>query len=595
MANIDIMYFKGVNNRKLYLSSWNSDTPTSEKFLGTLNWVTDVSKNVPITTEFKQYYTVFTPYGNVFYLESGFSIIFANVYSWDGCIILGDDRGDPIFARNGSQPNNYYPIFIYQGGTSSANPIRTIVYNNSRDISTKSYYEIVTAGGTSTQNYTLWGGLFSPTFSVSGARVVPPMSSSGLVSGDIEFYRPDGSIFKTITYTDRGVFWSKVFWNVDDYNSKFTAYINADPNNPGGDNPYEPGGDSGSGGGNGSFDDTSDPVGFTPLPSLSVASSGFVGLYSPTLGQLQNLANYLWNNEINFDQLKKLVANPIDLLISLTIVPVSPPISGSESIKVGFIDTGISVNKISTQFITVDMGTLSIQNYFGSALDYSPFTKISIYLPFIGLRQLNVDDIMGTDIHLIYNIDLFTGACVAEIMVKDAVLYSFNGNISTQIPLASESFDQVFSAIINIATTVGTAVATGGASAASTAAETGGAITSDMAISAGISSTAKSLASSAHTLANSVMSAKPIIEHSGSMAGNVGLLSQKRPYLIYEIPRQSMPSGYQKYVGFPSNITAKLGDLSGFTVVEEIHLENINATEEELTEIESLLRGGVIL
>ena len=39
----------------------------------------------------------------------------------------------------------------------------------------------------------------------------------------------------------------------------------------------------------------------------------------------------------------------------------------------------------------------------------------------------------------------------------------------------------------------------------------------------------------------------------------------------------------------------KLKDLSGYTEVESIHLENVPAMEEELNEIERLLKSGVIL
>lgn len=46
--------------------------------------------------------------------------------------------------------------------------------------------------------------------------------------------------------------------------------------------------------------------------------------------------------------------------------------------------------------------------------------------------------------------------------------------------------------------------------------------------------------------------------------------------------------------GYPSYITAKLGDLEGYTEIDSIHLENIGATESELSEIESILKGGVI-
>lgn len=578
MAKINIPYCNGKNGRKLYFSV-NTNNANPLQFLGSFNWITNDSftGSNHDTSNLTSPDSVYT-YGNILYLESGFSILFANTGAFKGSIILGNDRGEPIFTLTNS---GHRTVKITTGATgdNSRYPIRTIVANSNIDYSNITYYTLFNAM-TATNLYYAY---FTDSLSGNSRYYIPTSDTSIVGSGNNIFFNPDGTIFKEMEVANSRVFLCYVLFNLSgtEYLNKFTQFVNVDPDNPGGDNPYEPGGDSGTGGGQGNFDDSSDPVPFSPLPSLSVTDSGFVGLFSPNIYQLKDLANYLWNNDLDLNQLRKLVANPIDLLISLTIVPVTPEISGEQSIKVGFIDTGIIVNKLSNQFISVNFGKVDVKNFYDSAIDYSPFTKISIYLPYIGLRNLNVDEIMGTTIELQYNIDLFTGACVAEIMVGNAVMYSFNGNVATQIPLFSESFDSAFSALIGLVSTMGMAVATSGASAAEGAASAG--ITGAQALSIGTS-----------TL-NAVMSAKPNVEHTGSMAGNIGFMGQKTPYLIYEIPRQSMPQYYQQYVGFPSNITAKLSDLTGFTVVSQIHLDNIPATTEELKEIESLLMGGVIL
>ena len=50
-----------------------------------------------------------------------------------------------------------------------------------------------------------------------------------------------------------------------------------------------------------------------------------------------------------------------------------------------------------------------------------------------------------------------------------------------------------------------------------------------------------------------------------------------------------------KYAGLTSNMTRSLSSCSGFTLVEYVHLHGISATSEELAEIESMLKAGVIL
>ena len=57
----------------------------------------------------------------------------------------------------------------------------------------------------------------------------------------------------------------------------------------------------------------------------------------------------------------------------------------------------------------------------------------------------------------------------------------------------------------------------------------------------------------------------------------------------------ALANNFQKYIGYPANYTTKLSNCSGFVKVLECHIENVNATNTELTEIESLLKEGVII
>ena len=92
----------------------------------------------------------------------------------------------------------------------------------------------------------------------------------------------------------------------------------------------------------------------------------------------------------------------------------------------------------------------------------------------------------------------------------------------------------------------------------------------------------------------SVNTMKPSVEKSGSMGGTGGMLGVQTPYLILTRPRQALPSDQNTFTGYPAFITERLEDLTGYTEIDTIHLENVPATESELSEIESLLKGGVI-
>ena len=329
---------------------------------------------------------------------------------------------------------------------------------------------------------------------------------------------------------------------------------------------YFPGEESEIGGGTGSFDATSDAIDFPSPPTLSAVTAGFITLFTPTISQLNSLASYMWSSAFDLDTFKKLFADPMDAIIGLSIIPVSVPISGSASVKIGFIDTGISMSLASSQYATIDCGTLTPAEYWGSALDYSPYTKFSIHLPYIGTRELNTDDIMGKTLQVVYNIDILSGACTAMIKCGSSVLYEFSGACATSIPLTGQNWTQLITSCIQLAG-AGIAVAATGGSAAGLLPST----------------------------ANAVMAMKPNIQRTGVVSGSAGMLGIQQPYLIWELPRQSLAGDYNKFVGYPSNITALLSTLTGYTQIESVHLENIPATQSELAEIETLLKEGVII
>ena len=333
--------------------------------------------------------------------------------------------------------------------------------------------------------------------------------------------------------------------------------------------PYEKGGSSsGTGGGTGNFDGTGDDVDIPSLPTLSAVDTGFITLFNPSIAQLKNLANYMWDGSLfDLNTWQKLFADPMDAILGLSIVPVAVPNGGTGDVKVGNISTNVSMTKAASQYVEVDCGTINVNEYWGAYLDYDPYTKAEIYLPYCGIHPIATDDIMGKAVHVVYHVDILSGACCAYVKCGGSVLYSFIGQCASSIPISGTDFTNVINGVISAAVNVGSMVATGGASA-------------PLAVPA-----------LAQTAVNSM---KPSIEKSGAMSGTGGMMAVQTPYLILTRPRQALPSRQNTFTGYPSFITESLGDLSGYTEIEEIHLENISATESELSEIENLLKSGVI-
>ena len=332
--------------------------------------------------------------------------------------------------------------------------------------------------------------------------------------------------------------------------------------------PYDKGGSSDTGGGTGNFDGTSEDIGIPDLPSMSAVDTGFITLFNPSASELKNLASYLWGDVFDVSTWKKIFADPMDAILGLSIVPVNVPSAGAAPVTIGNISTGVSMTKASSQYVSVDCGTINVNEYWGAYLDYSPYTKAEIYLPFIGTHPVTIDDIMGKPVHVVYHIDVLSGACCAYVQCSGTVLYSFVGQCSCSIPITANDWTNVINGALSIAGSIGTMVATGGA-------------TAPMAVT-NIASTA-------------VNSLKPDVEKSGSMGGMGGMLGVQKPYIILTRPRQALPERQNTFTGYPSFITKKLSDCSGYTEVESIHLENVPATQNELDEITELLKSGVII
>lgn len=339
------------------------------------------------------------------------------------------------------------------------------------------------------------------------------------------------------------------------------------------DNPFD---DDGNDGGDGPNEPpTIDPTDVAPVPDTDLGNCGLFTMYTPTLAQIQALGAFLWTGLFDPDNFKKLFTNPMDCIIGLAILPCVPTSGGTKNIKFGAVDSGISSSYLSTQYKQHSCGSVTIKKQVGSFLDYTA-TKVSIFLPFIGFRELATTDVMGATISVVYNVDCLTGSCVAFIKhAERGVMYAFNGSCIANVPLSGTNFS---GAIQNAVSTVasGVGVLAGLASGAAPL-------------------TAMSASAMLTSAANTALNAKPVVQRSGNIGGAAGLLSGKTPFVIIERPNYSVPDFVSNYEGRTCNKTATLGSLSGFTMVEKIHLDNIDATAEELNEIDKLLKEGVIL
>ena len=337
------------------------------------------------------------------------------------------------------------------------------------------------------------------------------------------------------------------------------------------------------GGIDGTFDPYGDDIAFPDLPSVSGVSSGLIKIYKPTIYELQNFAQWLYASPLDqsiWTTLTKLYSSPFDYIVSLQLMPIDSQAVDASTIKLGPVDTEIQSSKLTSQYYTTPEYTKTIDEYYGSFIDYSPNTKIMLYLPFIGFNEISADDAMAGELSIKYNIDLMTGDCIAFVRVRskytNSVMYQYRGNCAAQIPLTGRDFSQIISAGLSAATNIGFTVATGG-----------GALSL---------STDKGKAKAANILGSvlTVATSKPTVNRGGSIVGNASHLTGYTPYLLFMRPAASHPASYEKFKGRPSNITATLGTLTGYTVVDSIINSGYSkASKSEIDAIDRLLREGV--
>lgn len=354
-----------------------------------------------------------------------------------------------------------------------------------------------------------------------------------------------------------------------------------------GENPSQDDDPSTPGGGGGSYKDQSDPIDYPSLPTGGAISTGSIKSFLVDVQRVQDIFQRLWNSSL-FDVVtwQKIIEEPLDSIVSLTCIPCLPATSGAGHVQLGNIDTEVTAPIISNQYITIDCGTLKVDEFWGSALDYSPYTKIDCYLPFIGIRPLKAEDVINQTIGIKYNMDILTGNLSASIKCGQSVLYKFQGNAKASVPLTSRIFSAL-EAVMKGAGFVANSYAIGAMAASARENATPQSVDAAATYSA---------AGAAINSAINVAMSKVQIQRSGDLSGAAGLLDDFTPYLIIHRPQQSLAGSFKTYKGYPSNISATLSSLTGYTEVEYIHLTGINsATDAELNEIEGLLKSGVII
>ena len=301
---------------------------------------------------------------------------------------------------------------------------------------------------------------------------------------------------------------------------------------------------------------------------VPAAGVGDEGGYAPNLKEDEDAFKVI------VEAIKRSISNPLDYVIGLNIIPSQGlSIGSSRSIRFGFVDSGVSMPTLTNQDFTVDCGSIDFEPLCGDTfLDYAPYSKFSIYLPYIGVKEVDANDFVGHTIGVIYHGDTVTGGVTAYITKDGSVMYQYSGCCALNIPLSADGWGSTISGAVQIATSLVAGAVSGGAAGVGIAAAKG----------------AASVAANPSMLS-------PQVSHSGAVSGGAGCMGVQYPFVIREAVRFHSTRSFNKVSGYPAFYYRLLDDVTGFTTVLNVHLENIPATQGEIAEIERLLKEGVIL
>ena len=337
----------------------------------------------------------------------------------------------------------------------------------------------------------------------------------------------------------------------------------------------------------------SSDVGLSPISgALQRTSWGSTGkginAWLMTASEYDSLCSAIWNQ--NFvDRLMKWGRNPGEGILAVHMVPRGYTFYNDASHQVSSygVPLGFYSNKLTDRIYDVDFASIQIPGATGQFTDYEGAT-CSIYLPFCGSYTLDMKKVCRSTLHLKYRIDSFTGDCVAVVTANTAypdgvtydapysVLLTVTGNCAVHVPYSySDGGVQAKLSMISGAFTTAISAASG---------NVGGIVAGGMQM---IKGGGENISAS-------------------TASGNPGAFGHLQPFVWLTYPDPLNPAGYNATVGRKSGYGGTVGTAdddspdgkasAGLQRFLAVDVDGITgATQEELQEIETLLKGGVFV
>lgn len=296
------------------------------------------------------------------------------------------------------------------------------------------------------------------------------------------------------------------------------------------------------------------------------------------------LASELYDNEDQLSFITSLVSYPFE--IPHTNYYSTDIRLGDETYtdrKVYYLQNG--QNTISPYY---KVASINFNNYFtGTYMDYEPYSKYELYLPFYDYVELKSADIRNSIVNIYYSFDYTNGLGRVNIVniTKNYVIKSIEFNVGCKIAINRNNLQQLNDERTQMA--IKGALLGAGAGAGII----GGFLTANPLMTAG------AIAGLAGGVID--LGSKFAMQHEKATGSNNGGANgsyscrEVRLKITRYVKRE--PDNYAHYYGKPTNQTFKLGDLTGYTLIKDIHLNDLDITKSEIDELYNILISGIIL
>ena len=370
-------------------------------------------------------------------------------------------------------------------------------------------------------------------------------------------------------------------------------------------------------------------------PALEISESEYTGVgcfatyYSMNMQEVISLNDELWTNDEDWymallEGLRLWGADPMQAVMSLRLYPFDVAIAtgsstGQNAIKFGRVTMNTMAPKLNVNAtVILDLGEtwINVENLglYGDFRDYAPYTDVSLYIPFIGIVKIDINNFMNTVMRIKMTVDITTGACTAVIYSGKMPYMYIPGNIAVEIPITLDSMTDIAVTVLGatMGIAAGAALGVGGALAAGAIS-----IPNPGFVKEGIGSglgTKDALKygggnfegnyevnnplpsqSTVNDIASNLMFGTSNMESKGSSSPGTFLTQPLYCYLLISRPNWERPANFDHTYGKICHTSGILSAFSGFTVCRNVDTSGIICTEHEQALIKQALENGVYL